>query len=116
MSREYDDEVVVITAHRSNYPNPVTFNEGESFEVGRRDDEYPGWIWVITSDGNQGWAPIQYLKTSKGRAFALKDYNARELNVNTGDKLHLHHTLNGWVWASDKENSSGWIPLECLEI
>ena len=53
-------KVIVIEEHSSNYPNPITFEQGEALQLGKQDTEFEGWIRVTTQDGNEGWAPIQY--------------------------------------------------------
>ena len=47
----------VIEAHVSDYPNPISFENGQEIRVGKRDTQYEGWVWVTTNDGNEGWAP-----------------------------------------------------------
>jgi hypothetical protein len=78
---------IVISSHEPQYPNPIEFRLGDFVRIGRQDDAFPGWIWVTTNDGNQGWAPIQYLhiEESGTKAFALRDYSARELNTRVDD-------------------------------
>lgn len=79
---------IVHTAHTSKYPNPIRFQAGVQVEIGIQDDEFPGWIRVTTRDGNQGWAPIQYLQIDfDGKtAIAFQDYSARELNTRFGEQ------------------------------
>ncbi|MDO9086448.1 MAG: SH3 domain-containing protein [Anaerolineaceae bacterium] len=108
---------IVHTAHTSNYPNPIRFQVGDPVQVGKRDEEFPGWIWVITSDGNQGWAPIQYLQIDgfDKTANALHAYSAWELNTTIGESLTLLYELNGWGWVENENKESGWVPLHTIE-
>jgi uncharacterized protein YgiM (DUF1202 family) len=108
---------IVHTSHTTYYPNPIGFQSGERVVVGIHDDEYPGWIRVTTRDGNQGWAPIQYLQMDAAvkTAIALQDYSARELNTRIGEKVILQHELNGWGWVENENNESGWVPLYTIE-
>ena len=48
---------VVTEAHQSNYPNPISFQSGETVTLGRTDSEFPGWIRARLANGNEGWAP-----------------------------------------------------------
>ena len=108
---------VVIFKHDSHYPNPIEFRHGDYVNIGRQDDEFPGWIWVTTDDGNQGWAPIQYLRIddSDKTAIAIQDYTARELNTTSGELLKLHFELNGWGWVENQNNECGWVPMQSLK-
>ena len=104
----------VITPHRSNYPNPISFKIGDVLVLGKEDDEYPGWIRVKTRDGNEGWAPKQYIDSSVQPAVANENYSARELDTEPGDILELIYRLNDWVWVRNAAGSLGWIPEESI--
>lgn len=108
---------VVYSAHISNYPHPIQFQVGECVEIEKTDDEYPGWIWVTTADGNQGWAPIQYLQMddSGNQATVKQDYSARELNTTIGERLTLHYELKGWGWVENAEHDCGWVPMKSIQ-
>jgi hypothetical protein len=105
---------VVRRIHCSNYPDPIGFEAGEEVLTGRRDDEYPGWIWVILRTGNQGWAPEQYLQVGSdtGEAIATRQYCARELDTRLGEVLIVHHELNEWVWVENSAGDFGWVPTD----
>ena len=108
---------IVHIAHTSNYPNPISFQAGDHVEIGNQDDEFPGWIRVTTHDGNQGWAPIQYLRMDYvGKTgIALQDYSARELNTRIGEQLILHYELNDWGWVENDQKKTGWVPLASIQ-
>lgn len=99
-----------IEAYQSCYPNPIQFTEGDIVEVGKEDDEYPGWIWTMLSDGNSGWAPLQLLSINGATGKALSDYSAIELSTTRGEKLLVLEELNGWYWVRNKGKQEGWIP------
>jgi len=105
--------VLAITPHKSVYPEPVEFEEGDLLELGRKDTEYPGWIWVRTSKTKEGWAPEQYIEiTGHGTGVGLKNYTARELNTETGEELNVICETNGWYWVEDRRGEKGWVPVE----
>jgi hypothetical protein len=108
---------IVHTAHTTNYPNPIGFQAGDRVELGVRDDDFSGWIRVTTRDGNQGWAPIQYLQMDGAgkTAIAILDYSARELNTRVSEHLILLHELNGWGWVENENKECGWVPLNSIE-
>jgi hypothetical protein len=101
----------VIAAHVSSYPNPISFEPGQEIQVGRRDTQYDGWVWVTTNDGNEGWAPEQYIDHSVSPAMAINRYSARELDTSVGELLDSTKTLNQWAWVTNSSGGSGWIPV-----
>ena len=110
-------KLIVVEEHRSNYPNPISFKKGESLIIGKRDVEYENWIWVTNKEGNQGWAPTQYLKIEEGnKAKAKQEYTARELDTSLGDELFLHYELNEWGWVQKSDGSCGWVPMKTTKI
>ncbi len=105
----------VITSHRSSYPRPISFRQGEALTAVRRDDEYPGWIWVTTEDGNAGWAHESLLDLSDtGAAVAREDYTARELDTEEGERVRSLRELDGWAWVENERRQSGWVPVATL--
>lgn len=101
----------VVETYRTQYANPIGFASGEIVTLGERDTEWPAFIWTITADGNAGWAPFDWLKPlGDGRAEALRDYSARELDADPGDEIALLHELGGWWWATHDDGRAGWIP------
>ena len=104
--------ITVIESHKSNYPHPISFEKGDLLSVGRRDDEYVGWVRVTTRDGNEGWAPEQYIKHHSGQWVAVESYSAKELDTTVGEKLLVLHELNKWAWVKNSEEICGWVPLE----
>ncbi len=106
----------VIKDHKSNYPKPIEFESKEKIEIGFEDLEYPGWIRVKTQDGNEGWAPIEYIEivNDTNQGIAKFSYNARELDVGVGEILQIKDTLCGWYYATNSSGDSGWVPAECV--
>lgn len=111
-------KLVVVEKHKSNFPNPISFKKGERLHMGKRDTEFQGWIWVTTHDGNEGWAPVQYLQMKQGtdQAVANRDYIARELDTRVGEQLTLHHELGEWGWVEKRDGSCGWVPMKTTRI
>lgn len=105
----------VIKPHLSNYPNPISFKVGDALTVGKKDTEYKGWVKVKTQDGNEGWAPEQYIDEKTTPAKATSNYYAMELNTFIGEHLIVSHTLNGWAWSTNPKGQSGWVPIHTTE-
>lgn len=106
----------VVRDNRTQYANPIRFVPGEAVTLGARDTEWPAFIWTITTDGNAGWAPFDWLQPlGDGRAETLRDYSAQELDVDTGDEVVLEYELGGWCWCKHADGRCGWVPTEHLE-
>jgi hypothetical protein len=106
----------VVRDYRTQYANPIRFAAGDSVTLGERDTEWPAFIWAITQDGNAGWAPFDWLRPlGDGRAEALRDYSAQELDVDAGDDVVLHSELGGWWWAERRDGRCGYVPAGHLE-
>ncbi len=104
----------VVRDYRTQYANPIRFAQGDVVTLGERDTEWPAFVWTITADGNAGWAPVDWLKPlGDGRAEALRDYSAQELDACAGDEIELQYALGGWWWATAPDGRNGWIPEDC---
>jgi hypothetical protein len=107
-------QVQVRKEHKTSYPKPISFEKGEEVQVGKRDAQYPGWIWTITHDGNSGWAPEQLLEIDGTNATARDNYNARELITSVGEILTVRRELNGWYWVCNSAGDFGWVPVNTV--
>ncbi|MBY5984581.1 SH3 domain-containing protein [Halomonas cupida] len=110
-------KVVVIWAHISEYPDPITFKSGDEVHLGDEDLEYPGWVRTTTRDGKVGWAPLAYLEATDDpqRGIATRDYDATELNTQVGERLHVLDQLMGWGRVENALGQVGWVPLSTVE-
>lgn len=107
----------LLGAYRSQYRNPLHLHTGQIVELGVRDEEWPAFAWVRTTDGSAGWAPIAWLRVlDDGRAEALRDYSACELDVESGERVKLHHEYGGWWWSERANGAQGWLPALDLEL
>jgi hypothetical protein len=114
---EVNMDRIVITRHRSQYPDPIRFEKGDALTLGRRDDEYPGWIRVVIPSGNEGWAPESYIRIEAPTSgVATRAYTARELNTEVGERLSYKSELNGWLWVENTKGESGWVPKETVRL
>jgi len=101
-------------SYTTRFTNPIILKKGENVKVGKRDSEWVGWIWCITEDGNEGWAPENILDINQTEAVVVSDYNATELSVVVGEELEMYHRESGWVWCRRSNGDEGWVPLECF--
>jgi len=96
------------------YTDPVRGAAGDRFALGRRDDEYPGWVWATAADGRAGWLPESWLRVEGESGVLLRDYTAAELPLEPGDVVDGEVVLNGWLWATNAAGQEGWVPLDYL--
>jgi len=97
------------------YPDPLRGAAGDRLALGRRDDEFPGWVWATAADGRAGWVPESWLRAEGESGVLLRDYTAAELPLVPGDVVSGELELNGWLWATNAAGYDGWVPLSCLE-
>jgi uncharacterized protein YgiM (DUF1202 family) len=117
MERKLDKKYCkVITEYISAFPEPLLIKKGESLRIENKKSEWPGWVWCINNDGNEGWIPKSYLKLKGKQYIVIKDYDATELTVSKGQELLIEKEESGWIWVSDKKDNQGWIPLENVKI
>lgn len=105
----------VIAAYRSAFPDPLRLRAGDELVVGRKQSDWPGWVWCTTREGKSGWAPERHLDDTGDRRKQLTDYDATELTVQVGEILKLGEAESGWIWCTNREGKSGWVPVEMLE-
>lgn len=110
-------EVVTIEKHVSNYPHPFYLKQGDKVTLGVIDDEFPHWIFITNDVGDQGWAPVQYIKRIEGSSLGviLQDYDNVELNTVIGETLCVLFELNGWYRVSRLTGEIGWLPVHSVQ-
>ncbi len=99
-----------------HYPDPIRGAAGDRLALGRRDDEYPGWVWATAADGRAGWVPENWLQVEGEQGILQRDYTAAELPMAPGDVVSGSLELNGWLWARNAAGEQGWVPMDCLSI
>jgi SH3-like domain-containing protein len=101
--------------YKVQYQNPIQVMAGESVQVGRADEDDPGWLWCRAADGREGWMPVELLSRQASRAIVLRDYSARELAVEPGDEVELEEVRHGWALVRNTRGELGWIPKSHIE-
>ena len=96
--------------YKVEYQNPIQVEAGETVEVGRAADDYPGWLWCRAADGREGWTPLELLSGERPLAIVLRDYSARELAVQPGDEVEIEEVRHGWALVRNAQGDRGWIP------
>jgi hypothetical protein len=104
-------KAIVTQAWQATYTDPIELATGDELTLGRRDSEYPGWIWAAcVRTCKSGWIPETLVQVKDDVPVARRDYSGRELTVQPGDILTIIDTLFGWHWAQLKSGVVGWVP------
>jgi hypothetical protein len=106
--------VRVVRDYVAQYPDPITVRAGDRVLVGVDDPEFPGWRWCTGPDRRAGWVPEPFFEAHGREAVMLRDYTARELTVSAGAEVSVGEAIHGWVWATDADGHTGWVPETCI--
>lgn len=109
------DRKQVIEAWEATYPEPIALAAGDTVVVGRRDDEWPEFVWCDAPTGRSGWVPAAFLDTPEGpEARATRAYSARELTASPEALVEVLESAAGWSWCRTGEGATGWLPDRIL--
>lgn len=92
------------------YPDPINVKAGERVDVGREDDDFPGWKWCKASNGREGWVPVELLLDEAGGAIVSHNYSARELDVRPGEEVVVEDARHERLLVRNANGERGWIP------
>jgi uncharacterized protein YgiM (DUF1202 family) len=106
----------VVSAHQSAYPDPLIITQGEALTIGEKESEWGGWLWCTNQQGKSGWVPEKYLRRTGDTGNALRHYNATELSVEVGEELIMGKEESGWIWCTNRQGQSGWVPAANVEF
>lgn len=109
----------VITEYQALYPDPLSTRAGETLNISEKVDYWngnPDWIWLWCTDqrGKSGWVPKGAINfdASGTTGIARYDYAATELTVAVGAELVVERGESGWLWCTDQQGKSGWVPAD----
>jgi hypothetical protein len=108
----------VIKDYESPYPHPLIFQKGEMVKIGEEfndDPDWKDWVWCEGSNNINAWAPKQYLEMCEGQGTFIRDYNAMELSLTTGEVLEMDEIVNGFGMAEKPDGTRGWAPMNYME-
>ena len=100
-------KVKVLQEHRGEGQFP-TFPKGTKVILtGEEDTHFLHW-YPCEIDGYQTYIPDSFINDS----VLNRDYNPTELVQNAGDILTVNEIVNAWLYASNENEQTGWIPAE----
>ena len=105
----------VISDYQSAYPEPLVVSAGGELTISEKESSWSGWVWCTNRDGKSGWVPEIYVERRGDTGVALYDYEATELTVKVGEELTVSKDESGWMWCTNQEGQSGWVPAENVE-
>lgn len=94
---------------------PLSLAVGDAVHVGRRDTDWPAFVFVTAAAGS-GWVPSRYLSADSGEAVVTTPYVTRELATTTGQLLEVlvRDDESEWHWCRADDGSEGWVPARTL--
>ena len=89
---------------------------GERVDVGDQDSEWPEFVFVTASHGNEG-VPARQLSATSGTAVVQTAYDTTELPTHTGDVLEVvaEDLTSDWHWCRARDDPEGWVPIKTLQ-
>jgi len=116
---------LITENHRTEYPNPISLEQGEKVILGKTseetvgetsyDENWPNWVFCTKMDGsNEGWVPNQIITHDGDHGYANEDYSAKELDVDKGATMQGIKEMNGWL-LGECNRETGWVPLDKLQ-
>lgn len=105
----------VISEYNSPYTDPVAIRAGEELAITAKETSWSGWVWCTNRDGKSRWVPDRCVEQKGDSGVALYDYEATELSVSVGEELTTGEEESGWIWCTNKQGRSGWVPADRVE-
>ena len=106
----------VVRAHEPDSADPLVLRKGEMVSFERRRTVWDGWLWCSKPTGESGWIPESWVEIQRNICVVERDYNATELAVRPSDMLDAILIESGWLLATSSTGTTGWVPLECVEL
>lgn len=106
----------VIESYSVCYPNPIKIKAGDrvTIEKWETNPDWKGWAFCVDQRGIKGWVSEKYLRIDGNSATVLRNYDATELDVKSGESVRVHFEEFGWAWVENANGSQGWVPIKNL--
>jgi len=107
--------VRVTTSRARDHIENIHFRVGDNLAVGRRNLQYPEFVWCAADSGLAGWVFEKRLQmTGPGEAIATTDYDAAHLTVSAGESLTAREHVDSWLRCRNSRGLKGWVRVECV--
>ena len=94
---------------------PLTLTPGQNVRLGRRDADWPGWVWATSEDGRGSYVPEDVVEAKEGDTAAVTQaFAAHDLSVKKNDIVTSLREVMGWHWCSNHAGLEGWLPAYLL--
>jgi hypothetical protein len=101
------------------YPDPIDVVAGAIVTPvldGSVSTDIIGWTWCVAEDGRTGWVPDSWCEKVDAGWRLMRDFNALELTVRSGQRLQLLYSESGFVMARTEAGEQGWVPDGILNL
>ncbi len=106
----------VVERYDAPYPDPIRVRAGDVVVADpARTTDVVGWIWCAGPDGRSGWTPTAWIDRDETPWRMRRDFDARELDVEAGDRVQPIFAESGFVWCA-QEGREGWLPDGVLAL
>ena len=107
---------VLVTASRArDHIENIRFRSGDALVVGRRNLQYPDFVWCAAEDGHAGWVAESRLQIiGPGEAVAISDYDAAQLTVVKNEVLDVLERTDTWWRCRNGNGAEGWVPVTII--
>jgi Variant SH3 domain len=90
--------------------DPIHLAPGDEITVGLADRVWPGWVWAVDRDGNDGYVPEEILEPlGEGKYAAMEAYDPTVLRIKRGDRIDSIRQIHGWHWCRNERGEEGWV-------
>ncbi|MDB6073266.1 MAG: hypothetical protein JWO89_906 [Verrucomicrobiaceae bacterium] len=94
---------------------PLSLRKGQIVKPGRRDADWPGWVWVTSDDGRGSYVPEEILDASgDDLATVVQAFEAHDLSVKKHEAVTSLREVRGWHWCRNGAGTEGWLPSYLL--
>jgi hypothetical protein len=108
--------VRVTKSRARDHIENIRFQAGAYLVVGRRNLQYPEFVWCATEDGQAGWVPeMRFEMTGPGEAIATSAHDAAQLTVVKDEILEVVARTDSWWLCRNSSGAEGWVPAGSLE-
>jgi hypothetical protein len=105
----------VVRSHVRSFETTPRVAAGGRVAFLRDDPANPGWFFG-RAGSVEGYFPEAWFAIARDRlaATALRDYDAMELTVTAGERVHVLDEVGGWRLVRARDDATGWVPAEIL--